>query len=256
MSSYKFEGVVIKVRNFSEADKIITFFTREFGKRDLVAKGVKKIKSRKSPFLDLGSINKIFAAETKGLDIISEVENIYLPKKISGDLGRTYCLSFVLEVTNKLFQEEEDHRYIYKLLKETIRLIDKRVAESIRLIFVLKILDHNGYLGDLKECSVCGGDLRKNELFSFSKIDGDISHRKCHNELCLDLSDDELKLLKSWVKLPIGQAVKIKAPKKIMKKIEDLAIAYWEINVGYDIKSEKGFTDVIMGRNKSKSVPK
>jgi len=41
-----------------------------------------------------------------------------------------------------------------------------------------------------------------------------------------------------------------------MKKIEDLAIAYWEINVGYDIKSEKGFTDVIMGRNKSKSVPK
>jgi DNA repair protein RecO (recombination protein O) len=53
MRQQKFLGLVIKRANFSEADKLVTLFTREVGKATFVAKGVRRVKSRRSAHLEL-----------------------------------------------------------------------------------------------------------------------------------------------------------------------------------------------------------
>ena len=53
MRSFKTEGIVIKRRNFNEADRIITVFSKRNGKINIKASGVRKITSRRSPHLEL-----------------------------------------------------------------------------------------------------------------------------------------------------------------------------------------------------------
>ncbi|PIZ97846.1 MAG: DNA repair protein RecO, partial [Candidatus Levybacteria bacterium CG_4_10_14_0_2_um_filter_35_8] len=53
MNSYKTEGIVIKRRNLGEADKILTIFTKRYGKIQVKAPGIRKINSRRSPHVEL-----------------------------------------------------------------------------------------------------------------------------------------------------------------------------------------------------------
>ncbi|MBI4091250.1 DNA repair protein RecO, partial [candidate division WWE3 bacterium] len=68
------EGIVLKVRNHKEADKIVTLYTKKEGKMDFLAKGVRRINSRRSGSLDI--INKIKFEYVSGqfLPVITEVE--------------------------------------------------------------------------------------------------------------------------------------------------------------------------------------
>ena len=53
MRSFKAEGIVIKRSNYSEADRIVTIFTKKNGKIKVKANGVRKIASRRSPHIEL-----------------------------------------------------------------------------------------------------------------------------------------------------------------------------------------------------------
>ena len=46
MGLYKTEAVVLRARDLGEADRILTLYSREYGKLDAVAKGVKKMRSK------------------------------------------------------------------------------------------------------------------------------------------------------------------------------------------------------------------
>ena len=68
------EAVVLSRRNFGEADRIITLFTRDHGKITVLAKGVRRPRSKKAGHLEIGSWCKIFVARGKNLDLLTEVE--------------------------------------------------------------------------------------------------------------------------------------------------------------------------------------
>ena len=53
MRNFKTEGIIIKRRDYGEADRILTVMTREYGKLKIKAKGVRKITSRRSAHIEL-----------------------------------------------------------------------------------------------------------------------------------------------------------------------------------------------------------
>ena len=52
MSEFRTTGIVLKRQNYSEADRILRIFTKEYGLVSALAKGVKKVKSRKAGCLE------------------------------------------------------------------------------------------------------------------------------------------------------------------------------------------------------------
>src|SRR3989344_6728626 len=71
---FRTEAIILKKRNFSESDRLLTIFTRDFGKLTVLAKGVRRPKSKKAGHVELGSWCKVFLARGKNLDILTEVE--------------------------------------------------------------------------------------------------------------------------------------------------------------------------------------
>lgn len=72
--TYKTEGIILKRINLGEADKIITLYSRHYGKIRCIAKGIRNITSRKGGNLELFNRVAIFLAKGKNLDIITEVQ--------------------------------------------------------------------------------------------------------------------------------------------------------------------------------------
>jgi len=61
--SYKAEGIILKRINFSEADKILTIFTKRHGKVRAIAKGVRRLTSRKAGSVELFNQAGLFLLE-------------------------------------------------------------------------------------------------------------------------------------------------------------------------------------------------
>ncbi|KKR32290.1 MAG: repair protein RecO protein, partial [Candidatus Gottesmanbacteria bacterium GW2011_GWC2_39_8] len=76
MRTYKTEGIILRRINFGEADRLITIFSKHYGKQKVLGKGVRKIKSRRAPHLELFNRSVIFLHRGKNFDIITEAQTI------------------------------------------------------------------------------------------------------------------------------------------------------------------------------------
>ena len=74
MASYKIRSIVLKNATFSEADKMVTLFSRERGKLKVIAKSSRKIPSRLGGRVEPFTYADFFIAQGSNIDIISQVE--------------------------------------------------------------------------------------------------------------------------------------------------------------------------------------
>lgn len=154
---YKTEGIVIRRINFSESDKLVTIFTKNRGKIIVLAKGVRKISSKKAPHLEL--FNKIVTSLAKGrnFDILLEAETVASYPLLSSDLTRLAHGYRIIEVLDKLYPEGEVHFNVYSYLLSTLsELNDIGIITDISLItsnFIHKLLWESGYLAHDKTLS-------------------------------------------------------------------------------------------------------
>ena len=84
--TYKSEGIILKGIPLGEADRIVTIYTLGSGKLRLVAKGVRRSRSRMSGYLEPLTYVSISVAEGRNIDTITEVEIIQSFREIREDL--------------------------------------------------------------------------------------------------------------------------------------------------------------------------
>lgn len=107
MKSSKVEALVLKYKNYSEASRLFTLFTKERGKLKAVAKGVRRITSKRLGVLDLLSHVKMTLVETGGLPLITEVSLVDSFDSLKSDLNDLSLSFSVLETLDKFFEEED-----------------------------------------------------------------------------------------------------------------------------------------------------
>lgn len=146
MAGYRTEGVILKRTNFGEADKLLTFFSKHVGKIKLLAKGVRKTKSRKGGNLELFNWVKIYVAKGRNLDLITEVELINPFKRWRKNLSRVATAYHFCELVDKLTAEEAKNREVFELLVDSLeRLGTEKDLEQLRTNFEIKLLEELGF---------------------------------------------------------------------------------------------------------------
>ena len=103
-------------RNYSEADRILVVYSKYYGKLSLLAKGVRKPKSRKRGALEVFTHIKFAAARGKNLDIITEVEIIDAFDTVRNDLKKVSLAYYFMEVIDKITREQEKNETLFKLI--------------------------------------------------------------------------------------------------------------------------------------------
>lgn len=148
MRTYKTEGIVLKRINFGEADRILTIFTKHFGKIKVLAKGIRKPTSRKSPSLELFNWVKVLIAKGKNLDLISESETVRAFRSWRKDLKKVGLAYHFCELVERLTAENVKSRRIFNLLAGSLLGLEKASETGLNQAarnFEQKILEETGF---------------------------------------------------------------------------------------------------------------
>ena len=71
---YTSEGIVLTRRNFGEADRILVLYTKDRGRISILAKGIRRPKSKKRGHVEVFNKIRFQAVSGRGLDIMTEAE--------------------------------------------------------------------------------------------------------------------------------------------------------------------------------------
>ena len=134
IKTYKTVGLILNQKNFFEADRLLTVFTKDFGRLRLLAKSVRKLTSRKRGHLELFSQVKIVCAKGKNLDLITEAETVNNFPVLRRNLNRVRIAYLLCELVNDLTAENQEHDDVYQLLLNNLLLLDSSSAPQ-NLIF-------------------------------------------------------------------------------------------------------------------------
>lgn len=144
--NYSSKGFVLSRKNYSEADRILTIYSQKYGKLTLLAKGVRKVKSRKRGNLEVFSKISFSASKAKGFDILTEAKIINDYKEIRSGLKKISLAYYICEVVNKITREDEASPEIYRLLTTAFKKLQKtKELKKLRLKFVYNLLVALGY---------------------------------------------------------------------------------------------------------------
>lgn len=116
--AYIAEGIVLKRRNAGEADRILTVFTKRFGKIRVIAKGVRRITSRRAGHIEVFSRVVLTLQRYQTMDIVSEAAAITRGTLFEGDMekvGYAYCMC---ELVDQLLADRQEHEDVYMLLRD------------------------------------------------------------------------------------------------------------------------------------------
>lgn len=146
MRSYNDEGIVLAKRNYSEADRILSIYSKHKGRISVIAKGVRKPRSRKRGHVEVFNLIKFNFVDGKGLGIITEAETIDSYNDIRKNLGRVALGYYLMEVVGRTTHEGEGNREVFDILIEFLeRLKTERKLKKLRFDFINRLLTTLGF---------------------------------------------------------------------------------------------------------------
>lgn len=146
MRSFTTEGIIIKRKNYGEADRVLTVYTKQHGKLLIKAIGVRKIISRRSPHVELLNHTILNLHQGKTYPILTEVETREIYSEIKDDLNKIGLAYHLCEIIDSLCPEREVHEEIFILLKDTLtRLSFEQDLKKVIHDFEISLLSLLGY---------------------------------------------------------------------------------------------------------------
>jgi DNA repair protein RecO (recombination protein O) len=171
MSLVKATALVVRTHDFSETSRVVTLWTREWGKVRALAKGAKRLKSNFDSALDLLNVCAIvLLRKTSGaLDLLTEAQAQQRFPGLRRDLEALYAGYYIAELLGDWSEDHDPHPALYDETLATLETLGKPgLAVGPRLMrFELVLLREFGYEPALEECAVCGaGDMNMERQFS------------------------------------------------------------------------------------------
>ena len=171
--THRTEAIILKRTNFGEADRLLTLYTREFGKLKAIAKGARKPQSRKTGHVELFMRTRFLLAEGRDLYIITQAEMIEAYPALREDLVRTTYASYVVELLDRFTVEEDANRDIYRLLAKALGWLGE--ADDMRLptrTYELRLLGLTGFQPQLFQCVSCTEPVQEQDQFFSAELGG------------------------------------------------------------------------------------
>lgn len=139
MALYKTKGIVLGHRPFDESAKLVTFFTKDYGKVSIIAKGARRPTSKFGGRLETFSYLDILAAKGRNLDILSQVELLDSFQAIREDHKQLNLGFYFVNVIGAATVCGQKNPELFKLLLLSL----KKLAEGVSLDYVVKFFEIN-----------------------------------------------------------------------------------------------------------------
>jgi len=246
--SFRVDAVVLRHSDYGEADRLLTLYTRQLGKTRAVAKGARKIASRKAGHIEPFTHVKLQLAQGRDMLILTQADTVDAYQPLREDLILTSHASYVIELLDRFtYQDETENSAIFNLLTATLaRLASKSDTWLVIRYYEMRLLDHLGFRPQLFECANCRREiLPEDQSFSFSA--GGVICPRCGQGLrnVTPISVETLKYLRHFQRSNYADASKAHPTLEVQNEAESLMQGYFtyllerELNTPGFLKSIK-----------------
>jgi DNA repair protein RecO (recombination protein O) len=176
---YRTEAIVLKHNDFGEADRLLTVYTPYLGKLRLLAKGVRKLTSRKAGHLESFTRTQLLVARGRNLDIVTQAQMVESYPAMRQDLVRVTHAYYVGELIDSFSEEQAENEPLYRLLCDALRWVceSQNLALAMRF-FELQLLSLVGYRPELFRCVGCDAPIEPTSNY-FSADEGGAVCPRC-----------------------------------------------------------------------------
>lgn len=235
----KWEGIVIRTIPYGESNKIVTLFTEEAGKITMMARGAKKPRSKLAAVTQPFTHGIYLMRKGRGMGTLSQGEPVESMRFIREDLEATAYASYIVEIIDRLTDENAHINGVYMLLKEALHAINEEYdAEAITLFVEWKMLRVGGihpFLHGCASCQATDGEFG----FSFQQM-GFLCHRCFHHDrYIIKLTPTQIRLIRTFYTVPIHQVGDISLKKETKELMKKLVRTIYDEQLGVYFKSRK-----------------
>ena len=226
--SLRTEAIVLRHADWGEADRILTLFTSYSGKLRAIAKGVRKMNSRKAGHLEPFTLVNLMLARGRDFWIVTQAEMVESFSQLRENLRLTGAASYLIELIDRFTYEEQENHPLFQNLEESLKRLDG--GDNIFIAsryFELRLLEHLGYRPQLNQCVNCSKEVKpEDQYFSFEK--GGILCPGCGSAAgqVYPISLNTLKYLRHFQRSSYPELKNLKVPVSTQKEMETILRDY------------------------------
>src|SRR5687768_15216428 len=200
---YKTEAIVMRTMDLGEADRVLTVLTPRLGKLRVIAKGVRRPRSRIAG----------------GLQPFSDVH-----LGLRNDLHSTAAAWYVVELADRFCEGAADSHEAFRLLAQALSALDAGSEVSREVVarwFELHLLEAMGFRPELARCLECGAEIEPDGN-SFSPVGGGVVCPQCAHAAhgARPVSVDALKILRHLQRSPLVGVLRLRLAAGLQREVE------------------------------------
>ncbi|MDX2079083.1 MAG: DNA repair protein RecO [bacterium] len=227
--TFRTSAIILKRRDFGEADRLLTILSPQYGKRETIAKGARKPASTKTGHVELFTCVDMLISRGRELDIATQVEMTNPFLHLRENLRAGAYASYIAELVDKFtFDGDQDLHSLYDLTMTTFqRLCDDKDPRLAVRYFEIQLLDVVGFRPELTECVITHETIIAEDQF-FSYADGGVVNPRAHHLTTgtIPVSMDALRLMRHMQRSDYTQVRGLTVDLWIHQEAEKLLLGY------------------------------
>jgi len=174
MSVLSSEAVVLRTWPVQEADLVVSFFTRDYGRLKGIAKSALKSRKRFGGALEPMTVARAWFVERPRQELVrlDQLEIVSSPLSVPVDHVRMAALSFFAELLDEALPEHDPQETVFRLLLAVLEQTTVEQPWMPLTYFSLWMTRLMGLLPDMGRCTACGEALMAGETSFNAQGDG------------------------------------------------------------------------------------
>ncbi len=227
--AFRTQAIILKRRDFGEADRLLTVLTPHRGKLDVVAKGARKPTSHKTGHVELFTRADMLIHTGRELGIVGQVEMVAPYLGIREDLTRGAYASYCAELLDRFTaQGDEDYNHLFELFDNTLeRLCHDNDPRLVVRYYEVRMLDLVGFRPELNECVVSREAVKPEDQFFSYALGGVVTPGYAHEGAsAVPISMNTLKLLRHMQRSAYSHVKTLNITIALHNDVEKIVLGY------------------------------
>lgn len=230
-------GIVLKSQDYKESDALLTVYFKEYGKMTLIARGVKKLKSKNASACQSLTLSEFTFIPRKGLSTLIKAQSVDFYRYIKDDIVLEAYANYFMEFVLRNEEENIPDLNMFITLQKSLESLNHGYqCELVYLLYNAYILKRCGGALQVDSCVRCNNT---NNITAISLDDGGFVCSNCLTNYDKILDKDTLKAFRHINKLSIGQIDKLKVLPNSIDELMEIMDYYVDEMTGIVFKTKK-----------------